>query len=116
MSARHRYYLSIDDFARARGPEPALAFDGAGPDDFAAALQEALRTPALFERWRGRQADPDAVDASLAAVDPDATVSAKVADLRIDVELVTSLPMRIVRQRLDLLIGPHWQLRDLRAA
>ncbi|PWK83901.1 hypothetical protein [Fulvimonas soli] len=116
MSLRSRYYLSIADLARARGAEPSLSHDGAGPGDFAAALQEALRTPALFERWRAMRPDPDEVDASLGATDPAATATAKVADLRTDVELVTSLPMRVVRHRLDLLIGPNWQLRDMRAA
>jgi hypothetical protein len=32
------------------------------------------------------------------------------------VDLVTDLPMSVVRHRLYLLIGAAWQLRDLRAA
>ncbi|WP_243042903.1 hypothetical protein [Dyella sedimenti] len=116
MPIRSHYYLSIDDLARARGPVPALSYDGAGPDDLAAAVQAALRTPVLFERWRAMQDEPDEVDPALAATDPSATVSAHVHDLRIDVDLVTSLPMSIVRHRLNLLIGPSWQLRDMRRA
>lgn len=116
MSSRSHYYLSIDDLAHARGSEPALAYDGAGPGDFAAALQEALRSPALFERWRAMQPDPDEVDMSLGATDASAEAKAAVADLRTDVELVTTLPMRVVRHRLNLLIGPAWQLRDMRSA
>jgi len=116
MSTRSHYYLSIDDLARARGPVPSLSYDGAGPDDLAAAVQAALRTPVLFERWRAMQDEPDEVDPALAATDPSATVSAHVHDLRIDVDLVTDLPMSIVRHRLNLLIGPSWQLRDMRRA
>lgn len=113
---RNHYYFSIDDLASARGSDPQLAWDGANPADLAAAVQEALRTPALFERWRATQPEPDEVDTSLAVTDPGAEVKAAVADLRVDLELTTTLPMRVVRQRLNLLIGPHWQLRDMRAA
>jgi hypothetical protein len=116
MSFRSHYYLSIDDLAQAKGPVPALSYDGAGPDDLAAAVQEAMRTPVLFERWRAMQQHPDDVDPSMAVVDPAATVSARVDDLRIDVDLITDLPMSIVRHRLNLLIGHCWQLRDLRKA
>lgn len=116
MSARSHFYLSIADLAHARGAVPALSYDGAGPGDLAAAVQEALRTPSLFERWRAMQEDPDEVDPALGATDPAATVTAAVHDLRIDVDLVTDLPMSIVRHRLNLLIGPSWQLRDMRKA
>jgi hypothetical protein len=114
--ARSHYYLSIADLAKARGSDPQFSFAGAGPDDFAAALQQALREADLFNRWRAAQHDPDAVDDSLAATDPQAEVTAKVSDLHTDVELLTALPMSVVRQRLNLLIGSAWQLRDMRSA
>ena len=114
--ARNHYYLSIADLAHARGDDPRFAYDGAGPNNFAAALQQSLRADELFERWRAAQPDPDAVDTSLAATDPAAEVSAKVADLHTDVDLATDLPMSVVRHRLYLLIGSAWQLRDMRAA
>jgi hypothetical protein len=116
MAMRSHYYLSIADLGQARGPLPALSYDGAGPDDLAAAVQEALRTPALFERWRAMQDEPDEVDPALGVTDPAATVSAHVHDLRIDMDLITDLPMSIVRHRLNLLIGSSWQLRDMRKA
>ncbi|WP_430391498.1 hypothetical protein [Dyella sp. 20L07] len=116
MPIRSHYYLSIADLAKARGPVPALSYDGAGPDDLAVAVQDAMRTPELFEHWRAMQDEPDDVDPALAATDPAATVSARVDDLRIDVDLITDLPMSIVRHRLNLLIGPSWQLRDMRKA
>lgn len=116
MAMRNHYYLSIADLAQAKGPVPALSYDGAGPDDLAAAMQEALRTPSLFQRWRAMQDEPDEVDDALGATDPAATVSAHVHDLRIDVDLITDLPMSIVRHRLNLLIGSSWQLRDMRKA
>lgn len=116
MPSRNHYYLSIADLAQARGPVAELSYDGGGPNDFAAALQEALRTPALFERWKKRQDEPDDVDPALGVTDPVATVQANVSDLHIDVDLVTDLPMSIVRQRMNLLIGNSWKLHDMRAA
>ena len=114
--ARSHYYFSIADLASARGSDPRFSYSGAGPNDFASALQQSLRDTALFDRWRAAQADPDAVDASLAATDPQAEVNAKVADLHTDIELLTVLPMSVVRQRLRVLIGSSWQLRDMRSA
>jgi hypothetical protein len=116
MSSRNQYFLSIDDLAHARGAEPKLAYDGAGPNDFAAALEEALRYPGLFQRWRALQPDPEQVDPALGATDPQVSARAAVADLHTEVTLTTSLPMSIVRHRLNLLIGRNWQLRDMRAA
>ncbi|MFC5742604.1 hypothetical protein [Dyella tabacisoli] len=116
MTQRYHYFLSIADLARARGSEPTLSYEGAGPNDFAVTLQEALRNPNLFERWRSMQPEPDEVDMALAATDSNAQASAKVDDLHTDVELLTSLPMSIVRHRLNLLIGHAWQLRDMRSA
>lgn len=114
--ARSHYFFSIADLASACGSDPRFAFAGAGPNDFAAALQQSLRKISLFEQWRAAQSDPDAVDASLGATDPQAEVTAKVVDLHIEVELLTVLPMSVVRQRLNLLIGSTWQLRDMRSA
>ena len=114
--ARNRYYLSIADLAHARAADERFAYTGASPDEFASTLQAGLRTDALFAAWRAAQPDPDAVDASLAAADPTAVVTARVADLHTEVELVTDLPMSVVRHRLYLLIGPAWTLRDLRSA
>ncbi len=114
--ARNRYYLSIADLAHARGADERFAYSGAGPNDFASALQSALRTDDLFVRWRAAQPDPEVVDESLRASDPAASVKASVADLHTDVELDTDLPMSVVRHRLYLLIGAAWTLRDVRAA
>jgi hypothetical protein len=111
-----RYYLNIDDLARARGQIAELSFHGDSPETFAAALQSALREPALWQRWLALQPDPDAVDASLGAVDPAATTSARPADLHTDVVVTTTLRNVILRHRLNLLIGSHWTLRDVKAA
>lgn len=114
--ARSHYYFSIADLANARGSDPRFSYSGAGPNDFASALQQSLRDTTLFDQWRAAQPDPDAVDAGLAATDAQAEVNAKVADLHIDVDLLTVLPMSVVRQRLNILIGNAWQLRDMRSA
>ncbi|HEX7342035.1 MAG TPA: hypothetical protein VF269_07140 [Rhodanobacteraceae bacterium] len=112
--SRPHYYFSIADFAAAHGDDPELAFAGRSPDALATALRLALRTPVLFERWRARQDEPDRVDPQLAAVDAQAEVDARQADLEVDLEVITDLPMPVLRQRLNLLIGAHWQLRDVR--
>lgn len=116
MKPRNRYYLSIPELALAHGEDPRLAWDGASPADLAAALEEALRSPLLFQRWQAQQADPEAVDPALGATDQLAQVHASVADLQVDMEVTTDLPMGLLRQRLNWLIGAHWQLRDVRPA
>ena len=116
MSQRNHYYLTIDDLAHARGAQPSLSYDGAGPGDFAAALREALHSPMLFQRWRAMQPEPDDVDDSLGATDQQAEVRAKVADLHTEVEVITQLPMSLLRQRLAWLIGSGWKLHDVRPA
>jgi len=116
MAIRSHYYLSVADLAHVRGPVASLSYDGAGPNDLAAAVQNAMRSTDLFERWRAMQDEPDDVDPSLGAVDPQAAASARVSDLRTDMDLITDLPMSIVRQRLNWLIGNSWQLRDMRKA
>lgn len=116
MTNHSHYYLQIKDLKHARGPEQALSYDGAGPNDFAAALQEALRSPLLFQRWRAMQPDPDSVDERLGATDQLATVTAKAVDLHTEVDVISSLPMSIIRQRLNWLVGANWQLHDVRPA
>jgi hypothetical protein len=116
MSNAQRYYLTVDNLGQARGPDPDLSFNGSSPQNFAEALQAALRERGLFQRWRARQPEPEDVDESLAPVDPDATVTAEQDDLHTDVEVVTSLPHALLRHRLFILIGQHWKLRDVRTA
>lgn len=115
LSPAHRYFITIADLAKARGPDPDLSFQGSSPQSFAEALQAALRQPVLFQRWKARQPDPDEVDQSLAPIDPDAIVTAELADLHTDVQVVTTLTHSVLRHRLFILIGPNWQLRDVAA-
>lgn len=116
MSQAQRYYLSIANLAAARGPDPDLSFQGSSPQSFADALQDALRRPVMFDRWKAKQPDPDDVDPSLAPVDPNATVTAKLIDIHTDVEVVTTLTHFVLRHRLFILIGPNWQLHDVATA
>lgn len=113
MSQAQRYYLTIANLAKARGPDPDLSFQGSAPQSFAAALQEALRQPILFERWKAKQPDPDLVDKSLAPVDVNATVHASLDDLQTDVQVVTMLTHYVLRHRMFILVGPNWQLHDV---
>ena len=107
-----RYHITLPDAARARDAGE-FAFRSQGAEGLAAELQEALRTDALFQRWRATQEDPDAVDPALGATDPTATVRGEQHDLRIDLIAVTSIPGAILKQRLRLLAGNGWQLRDV---
>ncbi len=116
MSAAQRFYLTIDNLAEARGAFNELSYHGTSPDSFAALLQDALREPTLWRRWRDMQPDPDEVDPAMGASDPDAIVTAAQSDLHTEVQVVTCLPHAILRHRMELLIGANWQLRDVRTA
>lgn len=109
-----RYLIRLPDPARARGSDPSLSFSANGAEAFAAQLRDALASPALFERWRAQQPDPDEVDAALGVTDAGAQVSGEQNDLRIDLNVTTTVPGDILRQRLRLLAGSHWELRDVR--
>lgn len=111
-----RYFISLPDPAKARGSDPSLSFTAHGADEFAAQLQEALRGDGLFQRWLATQDEPDEVDPALAATDPAATVQGKLSDLRIDLIVTTSLSGTVLKQRLGLLAGNGWELRDVTAA
>jgi len=114
--SNQRYYLSIDNLAQARGQISDLSWQGNSPDSLAATLQAALREPSLWQRWRAMQADPDAVDPSFGASDPNATVRAAQSNLHTDVIVTTALPHAILKHRLGLLIGAHWSLHDVQTA
>ena len=111
-----RYYISLPDPARARGNDPELAFRAQGAEAFASELQDALRGDALFERWRARQEDPDAVDPALGATDAGATVSGTQDDLQVALVGPPARPSSVLRPRLGLLAGGGWQLRDVTSA
>lgn len=111
-----RYFITLPDGTRARGAEPALSFTAQGADGFAEQLEQALRSDGLFERWRARQDDPDAVDPALGATDPAATVSGAQRDLHINLVVVSSLPGTVLKHRLRMLAGSGWELRDVTAA
>ena len=110
-----RYYLRLPEPTKARGSDLTLAFKSEGAEGLAAELQQALRAGDLFERWRLRQEDPDAVDASLGATDADATVRGEQNTLAVDLVATTSLPGSVFKHRLRLLAGSGWELRDVTA-
>lgn len=116
MASAQRYFLSIGDLSHARGEHAELSFHGISPDSFANSLQSALREPALWQRWKALQPDPDAVDPQLGASDANAKVSAEQSDLHTEVEVVTTLPHAVVKHRLNLLAGRVWKLHDVTPA
>ena len=88
-----RYYINLPDPARARGNDPDLAFRAQGAEVFASQLQDALRGDALFQQWRAKQ-----------------------DDLQVALVVTTVVPSSVLRQRLGLLAGSGWQLRDVTSA
>lgn len=107
------YFLSVKDIHKAKGPDPDLSFEGIGPEKLAADIGEAMRSDGLFQRWRAKQPEPDEVDPALGVTDAGASATGELSHGdRYDVALTTSLPMRIVKHRLNLLIGSSWELRD----
>jgi hypothetical protein len=113
---RTRYYLTLPDAGRARGSDADTAFHAQGADAHAQELQDAYRSEDLFERWRMKQADPDAVDPALGATDPSAVVSGQQRDLQVDLVATTSIPGPVFKQRLRLLAGSGWKLTDVKSA
>lgn len=111
-----RYYIRLPEPAKARGSDSDLAFKSEGAEGFSGELETALRTTALFDRWKAKQAEPDEIDQSLAAIDVNSTVTATHHDLYIDLVVVTSVPGPVFKQRLRLLAGSNWQLSDVKAA
>lgn len=111
-----RYYISLPDPAKARGSDAAFAFRAQGAEAFAEQLRDALRSDALFARWRAAQEDPDSVDPALGATDPGATVTGQQHDLHVDLIATTSIPGSVFKHRLRLLAGSAWELRDVSAA
>lgn len=110
-----RFLFIIDDLPNARGESSDLSFGGVSAGSFAEVLQQALREPALWLRWRALQPDPDAVDPALAATDPQARVIAQQADVHVSVEVQSTLPHAVIQHRMTLLIGKHWELRSVSA-
>lgn len=108
-----RYHLRFPDGSLARGSDPSLSFRSSGAEGLAAELQEALRSPALFERWRDLQDEPDDVDPAMGAVDPGAVVTGEQDDLAIRLTATTSISGAVFKQRLRMLAGSNWQLRDV---
>jgi hypothetical protein len=109
------FHIRLPDPAKARGPDDELSFHSHGADGFAEELQAALSTDDLFHRWRRQQHEPDEVDPSLAAIDPEARVTGEQSDLAIMLHVHTRLSSEVLRQRLRWLAGPHWELRNVTA-
>jgi hypothetical protein len=111
-----RFHLTLADPAAARGSDPALSFHAHGAEAFAQELQDALRTPRLFDAWRAQQEEPDEIDQALGLTDPHATVTGTQRDLKIDLVATTSLGGNVLRHRMRLLAGSGWALHDVTAA
>ena len=114
MSSVVHYSISLPDPEKARGSDPDLSFKSHGASGFAEELQDALRSTTLFEKWRAKQPDPDAVENQWGVTDPDATVTGEQKDLRVNLTVTTKIDSDVFKQRLRLLAGHHWEMRDVR--
>ena len=108
------YTIALPNPANARGSDPRLAFSASGAQAFAEQLQQALASDGLFQRWCALQDDPDDVDPLLGATDVQALVRGEQDDLRILLRVTTALPSLVIKHRLNLLAGNHWERRDVR--
>lgn len=111
-----RYYISLPDAQRARGSDASLSFTAVSAEGFADQLQTALRSDGLFERWRAKQPEPDEVDPTLGATDPNASARGAQRDLHVELIITTGLSGAVIKHRLRLLAGSGWELRDVTAA
>jgi len=100
-----QYSISLPDPAKARGNDPDLSFRSQSAGGFAEELQDALRA---------KQPDPDAVELQWGATDPGATVTGEQKDLRINLTVSTTIDSDVFKQRMRLLAGNHWEMRDVR--
>ncbi len=111
-----RYYFLLADKDDQGDADPAFAFHSQGAEGLAQELEEALRSDALFQRWRARQDEPDDVDPALGVTDPQAKVVGHRRNLQTELIVTTSIPGNILKQRLRLLAGSDWTLRDVTSA
>lgn len=111
-----RYYIHLPDARRARGTDAELSFTAVSAEGFAEELQQALRSDTLFERWRLKQEEPDEIDPALGATDPEAIVTGRQEDLRMELIATTELSGQLLQQRLRWLAGSAWELRNVTAA
>ena len=86
--------------------EAAKILDG---HDVAWSVRQLVGDPAMAMKHLAEQ-----VDAALGATDPRATVIGEDTKLAVRLVARTTLPAAILRHRLGLLAGAHWQLRDVR--
>ena len=110
-----RYYISLPDPEGRTRQRRRLRFQRAWRRRSSPrSCRRRCAATALFERWRGAQDDPDAVDETLGATDPQATVSGSQDDLRIDLVATTSIPGSVFKHRLRCWPAV-WDSRDVTA-
>ena len=109
-----RFHIRIADLTVAHGDEARFAWQGGSPQHLAQTIAATLRDTFYAKQWRDAQAEPDQVDAGLLATDADASVSSEDRAQQVEMVITTTLPHRVLAHRLNLLLGAHWTLRDVR--
>ncbi len=109
-----QYYIRVDDLANAHGSDQRFAWMGQSPQNLAQTLERALRDAGYINQWRDAQAEPDEVSAGLLAVDAHARVTIEERAQRVEMQIVTLLPHKLLAHRMNLLIGAHWTLGDVK--
>ena len=108
------YYLRIPDLASAHGDDERFGWRGQSPQDLAQAIGQALSDSAFVARWRSAQPEPETLDEALLATDAGARVTAEDKSRLAQIVVTTKLPHRVLSHRLNLLIGAHWKLEDVK--
>jgi len=108
-----RFHIRIADLNTAHGTDAQFAWQGNSPQHLASTIAAVLTDVFFAQHWRAAQAEPDEVEAGLLAVDSGATVTTEERAQQVDLVVTTTLPHRVLSHRLNLLLGPHWTLRDV---
>lgn len=109
-----RYYLRIDDLSKAAGGDPRFSWTGKSPQHLAQTLQAALGQADFINGWRDSQAEPEEISPGMLEADPAAQVRIEERAQQVSLEVSTQLSHRILAHRLNLLIGAHWSLGDVK--
>ncbi len=109
-----QYYIRISDLSAAAGSDVRFSWTGQSPQHLAQALEQALAHPEFIHGWRDVQAEPDEVAPGLLEIDPSAQVSIEDRAQQVSMIVSTRLAHKLVAHRLNLLIGSHWTLGDVK--
>ncbi len=108
------YYLRIEDLSEAAGSDARFSWSGQSPRHLAQALEDALAQADFVRAWRDAQSEPEEIEPGLLETDAGARVQIEERAQQVSMQVSTRLAHRILAHRLNLLIGAHWKLVDVK--